>query len=515
MVEQEGTIRTRAATGRSRPSRTPTCAASSPPAASGACSRSRSTPSSRATASSTSTSRTRAATRRSGSCARGKGAASVRPGHRKLLEIPDTEGNHNGGQLQFGPDGMLYFGDGRRRRRRRPARRARQRAEPRQPARQARPHRRGHAHAAASRTASRRTTRSSARPGWAPEIWALGLRNPWRFSFDRANGDLWIGDVGQNEWEEVDHVKRGLAGVNYGWNRYEGRHDFESGTPLVGRQAARAGGRVQPRRRLQHHGRLRLPRAQDRGPQRPLRLRRLLLRARCGRSATSGGAPRDVSSVAERRRREVDRLVRAGRIGHPVRVLGRGNDLPLRLALVAAVACGAALAPSAGAAACVPGAVEGVGTANVRLAVELDRGRLTARTAPQRRSAGDPHVRAAHARGRDARLPRAPARRGRELRGRLVPGRPADPPERRARLGSGRRAEALRRALAHPHRARRAPADRVRGRARAAAPDGRRRHAVDADADRLVLRASSGSSCAIRAGRTGRARSASRASPRC
>jgi len=64
-------------------------------------------------------------------------------------------------------------------------------------------------------------------------------------------------------------------------------------------------------------------------------------------------------------------------------VLGRGNDLPLRLALVAAIGCGAALAPSAGAAACVPGAVEDVGTANIRLAVELDRGTLTARTAPR------------------------------------------------------------------------------------------------------------------------------------
>ena len=115
------------------------------------------------------------------------------------------------------------------------------------------------------------------RSGWAPEIWALGLRNPWRFSFDRANGDLWIADVGQNAWEEVNHVKRGLAGVNYGWRRYEGRHDFASDTPHRGRQAARAGGRVQPRRRVQHHGRLRLPRPQDRGPQRPLRLRRLLL----------------------------------------------------------------------------------------------------------------------------------------------------------------------------------------------------------------------------------------------
>jgi hypothetical protein len=64
-------------------------------------------------------------------------------------------------------------------------------------------------------------------------------------------------------------------------------------------------------------------------------------------------------------------------------VLGRGNALPLRLALATALACGAALAPAAAGASCAAGAIEGVGTANVRLAVELDRGRLTARTAPR------------------------------------------------------------------------------------------------------------------------------------
>jgi lipoprotein-anchoring transpeptidase ErfK/SrfK len=71
-------------------------------------------------------------------------------------------------------------------------------------------------------------------------------------------------------------------------------------------------------------------------------------------------------------------------------VHGRGNDLPLRLALAAALGCGAALAPAATAASCTPGAVEGVGTANVRLAVELDHGKLTARRAP---SGGAPALR--------------------------------------------------------------------------------------------------------------------------
>lgn len=163
----------------------------------------------------------------------GKGAASIRPGHRKLLEIPDTEGNHNGGQLQFGPDGMLYFGDG-------DGGGAGDRHGE---------HGNGQNPANLLGKLGRIDvdTRTGGKPygipkgnpfagqsGWAPEIWALGLRNPWRFSFDRANGDLWIGDVGQNAWEEINHVKRGVAGVNYGWNRYEGRHDFEPGTPLAG-----------------------------------------------------------------------------------------------------------------------------------------------------------------------------------------------------------------------------------------------------------------------------------------
>ena len=139
--------------------------------------------------------------------------------------FPDTESNHNGGQLEFGPDGMLYIGDG----------------DGGGGGDQHGAHGNGQNPGVLLGKLLRIdvTTRSNGLPygipkdnpfvgqsGWRPEIWALGLRNPWRFSFDRANGDLWIGDVGQNEWEEVDHLKHGVGGINFGWNRYEGRHDF-------------------------------------------------------------------------------------------------------------------------------------------------------------------------------------------------------------------------------------------------------------------------------------------------
>lgn len=66
------------------------------------------------------------------------------------------------------------------------------------------------------------------RPGAAAEILHYGLRNPWRMSLDRATGDLWIGDVGQNAWEEVDVARAGQLGINFGWNVLEGNHCFGS-----------------------------------------------------------------------------------------------------------------------------------------------------------------------------------------------------------------------------------------------------------------------------------------------
>ena len=225
-----------------------------------------------------------------------KGAASIRPGHRKLLEIADTEGNHNGGQLQFGPDGMLYFGDG----------------DGGGGGDQHGEHGNGQNPAVLlgklgridvdTRTGGKAYGIPKDNPfvgqaGWAPEIWALGLRNPWRFSFDRANGDLWIGDVGQNAWEEVDHVKRGVGGINYGWNRYEGRHDFESGTPLVGGQLRG------PVAEYSHSDGCSITGGYVyRGPRIAGLSGRYVYADYCSNKmwtlGTSGGAPRDVSSVA-------------------------------------------------------------------------------------------------------------------------------------------------------------------------------------------------------------------------
>ncbi|HEV8425643.1 MAG TPA: PQQ-dependent sugar dehydrogenase [Actinomycetes bacterium] len=148
---------------------------------------------------------------------------------RSVLRIDDPFGNHNGGQLAFGPDRRLYigFGDGG------------GGGDP-----------QGNGQSLGSllgkilriepRPAGGRPYRVPAdnpfvdRDGARPEIWAYGLRNPWRFSFDPATGDLWIGDVGQNAWEEVDREPAGSGGRNYGWNRREGRHAYAGGERPAG-----------------------------------------------------------------------------------------------------------------------------------------------------------------------------------------------------------------------------------------------------------------------------------------
>lgn len=156
-----------------------------------------------------------------------------------LLTVDQPQDNHNGGNIAFGPDGFLYIGlgdgggggdghgtngngqrlttllgkmlridvDG---------------APPYQV-----PATNPFYNASNAGDRCEATQRSS---GNCPEIYAWGFRNPWRWSFDRSNGDLWVGDVGQGEWEEVSQVTRG---GNYGWRCREGAHDYNTaGTPM-------------------------------------------------------------------------------------------------------------------------------------------------------------------------------------------------------------------------------------------------------------------------------------------
>ncbi|MFN8419210.1 MAG: PQQ-dependent sugar dehydrogenase [Anaerolineae bacterium] len=139
-----------------------------------------------------------------------------------LLSVPDQYPNHNGGLLKFGPDGYLYIGmgDG---------------------------GGGGDPLGSGQRTTSLlgkilRIDVDNGDPyaipsdnpfvdgkNGAPEVWAYGLRNPWRFSFDRDNGDLYIGDVGQNQYEEIDYYPAGTpGGLNFGWNVMEASHCFAS-----------------------------------------------------------------------------------------------------------------------------------------------------------------------------------------------------------------------------------------------------------------------------------------------
>ncbi|MEY4916481.1 MAG: Quinoprotein glucose dehydrogenase precursor [Verrucomicrobiota bacterium] len=154
---------------------------------------------------------------------------------RIVIEVQQPFGNHKGGQISFGPDGFLYLGLG-------------------DGGAADDPFNSGQSVSTFLGKILRLDVNGRMKIGRAPnqrelgysiprdnpfvkemdmgdrgarkEIYALGLRNPWRFSWDRQTGDLWCGDVGQNIWEEVDVI---VKGGNYGWNTREGAHHFKPG----------------------------------------------------------------------------------------------------------------------------------------------------------------------------------------------------------------------------------------------------------------------------------------------
>jgi glucose/arabinose dehydrogenase len=129
-------------------------------------------------------------------------------------------GNHNGGQIAFGPDGYLYLGLGDGGGAGDPLGTGQSLAEPLGAILRIDP-------AGGTPYAVPADNPFVGVEGASPEIWSYGLRNPWRFSFDRGTGDLYIGDVGQGQWEEIDVATAadgGGRGINYGWNVMEGRH---------------------------------------------------------------------------------------------------------------------------------------------------------------------------------------------------------------------------------------------------------------------------------------------------
>lgn len=133
-----------------------------------------------------------------------------------LLIIKQPYENHNGGSVAFGPDGYLYLGLG-------------------DGGLAGDPHKNGQNTSSLLGKILRIDVNNGtpyAIPADNPfgnEVWAYGLRNPWRMSFDRLTGDLWIGDVGQGQWEEIDYLPAGSpAGANFGWSVMEGMHGYDS-----------------------------------------------------------------------------------------------------------------------------------------------------------------------------------------------------------------------------------------------------------------------------------------------
>ena len=131
-----------------------------------------------------------------------------------LMTVKQPYPNHNGGGLAFGPDGYLYIalGDG---------------------GLAGDPHKNGQ-NTSVMLGKILRIDVNNGNPYSIPsdnpfgnEVWAYGLRNPWRISFDKATGDLYIGDVGQGKWEEIDYLPAGTSGANFGWSVVEGNHDYD------------------------------------------------------------------------------------------------------------------------------------------------------------------------------------------------------------------------------------------------------------------------------------------------
>jgi uncharacterized repeat protein (TIGR03806 family) len=154
-----------------------------------------------------------------------------------LLTVDQPFDNHNGGNLQFGADGLLYvgMGDG---------------GSAGDPQDNAQNTRRllgkmlridvsadaGYSIPSGNPFAANPRCTTGTGSDACPEIFALGFRNPWRFSFDRATGELWVGDVGQASWEEIDRV---VAGGNYGWRFREGTHCYNPSTACPTANAGR------------------------------------------------------------------------------------------------------------------------------------------------------------------------------------------------------------------------------------------------------------------------------------
>lgn len=155
-----------------------------------------------------------------------RGDAVVTSSRRQIIVVQQPFSNHKGGEVLTGPDGMLYIGLGDGGSEDDPNHVGQNLGTPLSKILRIDPKPSGGA--AYSVPADNPFVHRS---GVVPETWMWGLRNPWRFSFDRATGDVWIGDVGQNKHEEIDYARAGEKGVNWGWSAREGFHAFQGPTP--------------------------------------------------------------------------------------------------------------------------------------------------------------------------------------------------------------------------------------------------------------------------------------------